>query len=225
MRPEIQKFQTVIPRSYVLPTLLFLPQGYERNSSQRWPLLLYLHGSGYRGDDPNLVLSSGLPNIVHLERDDFPFILVCPQCPADTWWSDHIPALDILLKDISDRYAVDPHQVSVTGSSMGGFGVWHLGVSYPERFAALVPLCGGGSWFYGFPERVRSLKTTPVWAFHGEDDVIVPPRESAVLVYELNQAGGQARLDILPRAGHDVWRQVYRRQDLWEWMLAQRQAD
>ena len=208
-----------------MQNLVFLPRDYRRDANRQWPLLLYLHGAAYRGEDPNLVLSSGLPSIVYQEKDDFPFILVCPQCPANTWWSDHLPALDVLLKDIGDRYAVDPLQVQVTGSSMGGYGVWHLGVSFPNRFAALVPLCGGGSWFYGFPERVRLLKNVPVWAFHGEDDVIIPPRESAVLVDELNQAGGQARLEVLQRTGHDAWRQVYRRADLFEWMLSQRREE
>ncbi len=221
MKPELFTFQTVIPHTYTLPYWIFVPQAYRRGGLASWPLLLYLHGASDRGNDPNLLLASGLPSIVS-QAQDFPFILLCPQCPEDTWWADHIPGLDILIKEVSDRFAVDLDRVLVTGSSMGGYGVWQLGVNFPDRFAALVPLCGGGTWFYGFPRRVRILRRTPVWAFHGEKDPIIPPRESAVLVEELNDAGGYARLTVVPDGGHDIWRTVYRMPELLDWLLAQR---
>ena len=217
MKPEAQNFQTILPRTYTLPYWLFLPKNYG-DETRTWPLLLYLHGASSRGDDIQSVLASGLPAIAS-SRDDFPFVLVCPQCPADTWWSDQIAGLDILLKDIADRYRIDQKRVLLTGSSMGGFGVWHMGAVFPDRFAGLVPLCGGGAWFYGFPERARSIANTPVWAFHGSEDPIIPVRESAALVKQVQDAGGNAQLEIIEGGGHDIWRQVYQRSDVFQWML------
>ena len=223
MLTQSHEFQTVIPRAYGFSYWLFLPETYGQQPDQSWPLILYLHGVSSRGKDPARVVNSGLP-LIAAEKSAYPFILLCPQCPPDTWWSDHIPALDVLLKDVCDRYAVDSQRILVTGTSMGGYGVWHLGVTYPGRFAGLVPLCGGGPWFYGFPERVQELVATPVWAFHGEEDAIVPVRESTILVDTLNAAGGQARLTILPAAGHEIWSEVYRKPELIAWMLEQRLA-
>jgi len=221
MKPQAYKFQTVIPQPFSFSYWVFLPKEHGRERNVSWPLLLYLHGASDRGDDPGVVLTSGLPSIV-ARAVDFPFILLCPQCPTDTWWSDHLSGLDILIKDACDRFAVDPERILVSGSSMGGYGVWHLGVTFPDRFAGLVPLCGGGTWFYGFPHRVRVLKSTPVWVFHGEKDPIIPPRESVGLVNELKEVGGDVHLTIVPNAGHDIWRVVYRMPDLTEWMLARR---
>lgn len=219
MKPEEQNFQTIIPTSYSLPYWQFLPNGIQPEAG--WPLLVYLHGSGLCGNDLQLTLSSELPAIVAV-RDDFPFLLVCPQCPAETWWSDQLAGLDILLKEVCDRYPVDLTRILLTGSSMGGFGVWHLAATYPRRFAGILPICGGGAWFYGFPERARQLKDTPVWAFHGQDDPIIPVRESAVLVEQVQKAGGQAVLEVIPGGGHDIWRQVYQRKDVWDWLEARR---
>jgi predicted peptidase len=221
LKPTAQSFQTIVPTPYFLPYWLFTPKG--EKPADGWPLLLYLHGSGLCGNDLQLTINSELPALAGL-RDDFPFLLVCPQCPQDTWWSDQLAGLDILLKQLCDQYPVDQRRVLVTGSSMGGYGVWHLASMFPRRFAGVMPLCGGGAWFYGFPERARLLKETPVWAFHGDHDAIIPVREAAVLVEQVQRAGGQARLEVIP-GGHDIWRQVYQREDVWAWLSAQRRAE
>lgn len=145
-----------------------------------------------------------------------------PLCPTETWWSDHLPAIDVLLNEVSDRYTVDKKRIAVTGVSMGAYGVWHLGAAYPERFSALVPISGGGAWFYGFPERVRSIQNTPVWVFHGDADPIVPLREAVSLVDEMKAAGSRPKLTVIPGGGHDVWKQVYRMPDLIGWLLEQK---
>ncbi len=221
MKQQNLSFQTVIPHSYHLKYLLHLPDGYNQEAGRHWPVILFLHGAGERGQNLELVLKHGIPRIVE-EMQDFPFITIAPQCPMDTWWSDHFPVLDVLLKEVVDRYDVDQNRIYVTGISMGGYGTWHLAATYPERFAAIAPICGGGPWFYGFPEKVRDLVKTPVWAFHGALDEIVPLRESQILVDELRAVGGDVRMTIYPDAGHDSWTQTYRNPELYNWFLSNR---
>jgi predicted peptidase len=213
-------FHTVIPRSSTFQYLISIPLNYEKGNQDTWPVLLYLHGAGERGNDINTLLGNGLPAFIEAEND-FPFITISPLCPVDTWWSDHLAVLDILLKEVCDRYRADIHRIAATGVSMGGYGVWHAGVIFPERFSCLVPIGGGGAWFYGFPRVVRKLINTPVWAFHGENDPIIPLRESSVLVRELTSAGGHAQLTVLPGGGHEIWQDVYTNPEVVNWMLAQ----
>jgi predicted peptidase len=107
----------------------------------------------------------------------------------------------------------------LTGISMGGYGTWHLGSLWPERFAALVPICGGGLHFHGFPQRVARLKHTPVWAFHGAQDTVVLPQLSQELVEALTASGGQVEYTLYPHAGHDSWTETYSNPDLYAWLL------
>lgn len=221
MKHQLVSFQTVIPQSFQLPYQLYFPTGYGIDARQTWPLILSLHGASTRGDDPAAILKGDLPSVLE-EGVEYPFIVVSPLCPKETWWSDHLAAIDVLLKDVCDRYTVDLNRISVTGVSMGAYGVWHLGAAYPDRFSALVPISGGAAWFYGFPQRVRTMLHLPVWAFHGESDPIIPLREGAALVDEMKAGGGNPKLTIIPEGGHDIWKQVYRRSDLISWLLEQK---
>ena len=114
---------------------------------------------------------------------------------------------------------IDPTRIYLTGLSMGGYGTWHMAVTYPQKFAAVVPICGGGGWMYGFPKRVCALKDVPVWAFHGALDPVVPLQASQDLVNALNECGGEARLTIYPEALHDSWTQTYDNPELYQWLL------
>ena len=192
--------------------LLFLPEGYGKEQ-KRWPLMLFLHGAGERGDDLNKVKVHGPPKIVQ-KRKDFPFIVVSPQCPEDDWWTKKTEVLINLLDDIVARYDVDPDRIYLTGLSMGGYGSWALASDYPDRFAAVVPICGGGN-------RIMSimLKDMPIWAFHGAKDSVVPVEESKDLVEAINARGGNAKLTIYPEANHDSWTETYNNQELYDWLL------
>ena len=224
MNNQFIYFQTVIPQSYQLSYQIYLPANYGIDPTVHWPLILCLHGAAARGVDPEEIRRADLPATIEAGVE-YPFIIVAPLCPAETWWSDHLPALDILLKEVTDRYLVDVDRIAVTGVSMGAFGVWHLGVAYPQRFSALVPVSGGAAWFYGFPERARSLAGVGVWIFHGELDPIIPLREAQVLSDELKAAGQSSRLTIIPEGGHDIWKQVYRMPELIEWLLEQKRPN
>jgi predicted peptidase len=125
-----------------------------------------------------------------------------------------------LLDDLLGRYAVDRDRIYLTGLSMGGYGTWYLGTEHANRFAAIAPICGGGYWFHGFPERVCRLRDTPVWAFHGAQDDVVPLGESETLVDTLRQCGGTVELTVYPDAGHDSWTATYANPALYQWFLA-----
>lgn len=203
-----------------LDYLLFLPKGYSATSGKRWPLMLFLHGAGERGNDVAKVTVHGPPKIV--ERDpNFPFILVSPQCPEGQTWNREV--LLGLLDKIESSYAVDTNRVYLTGLSMGGYGTWDLGLSNPERFAAIVPICGGGqplTVMLAGRTKADALKTLGVWAFHGAKDPVVPLEESQRMVGALERAGVKdVRLTVYPDAQHDSWTETYNNPKLYDWLL------
>ncbi|MBC8236475.1 prolyl oligopeptidase family serine peptidase [bacterium] len=193
------KFEAQITKTVRLNYLLFLPKGYGEDAKQKWPLILFLHGMGERGDDIELVKILGIPKIVE-QKENFPFIAVSPQCPKFSWWTAEAEALNALLDEIVAKYAVDEDRIYLTGASMGGYGTWHLAMMYPERFAAIAPICGGGD-----PERASVLKNVPAWVFHGGKDTVVSPEESEKMVDALKTLGGDVRFTLYPEAGHDSW--------------------
>ncbi|HXU75579.1 MAG TPA: prolyl oligopeptidase family serine peptidase [Methylomirabilota bacterium] len=205
--------------------LLFLPQNYRGGTAKRWPLILFLHGAGERGTDVWKVATHGPPKNV-AEHPDFPFIVVSPQCPEGRHWSNDL--LLALLDEISRKYAVDPERVYLTGLSMGGFGTWSLGVSHPERFAAIVPICGGGEWIsvvLSSRDRIEQLKTLGVWAFHGAKDPVVPLEESQRMVDALKKVGvTEVKLTVYPEAGHNSWTETYNNPELYKWLLEHRRV-
>lgn len=192
----------------------FFPSSDQGKSEQGYPLLLFLHGAGERGDDPKKVTVHGPPKIVGTDAAaDWPFITVSPQCPAGKYWSPAI--LFLLLDEIEKEYPVDKDRVYVTGLSMGGFGTWMLLNEAPKRFAAAAPICGGGN-----TDWAPTLKDIPIWVFHGGADAVVKPQLSTDLVEAIKIAGGEKiKLTIYPEVGHNSWDNAYSDQDLWKWFL------
>ena len=194
--------------------LLYLPKDYAETNKQ-WPLILFLHGSGERGNDPTLINTCGLTK--HLVKGmELPFIIVAPQCPKDRRWIDQTDVLINLLDDIIERYPVDQSRVYLTGLSMGGQGTWKLATDYPHRFAAIVPICGRGDTVLA---RHRLTKM-PVWVFHGAKDKLVPISKSEEMVEALRQAGNKnVKFTAYPNANHDSWNRTYTNRQLYEWFL------
>ena len=199
------------PHRRELPYLLFLPAAYAVHA-QCWPLLLFLHGAGERGQDLQRVKRHGVANIVE-EQPEFPFVVVAPQCPPREAWAPE-PLL-ALLDAIAQHYDVDPERCYVTGLSMGGFGTWAVALAAPHCFAAIAPICGGGD-----PARVGAIRHLPVWAFHGARDPIVSLQRSVEMVEALRQCGGNVRCTVYPEAGHDAWTATYATPELYTWFLA-----
>jgi len=196
--------------------LIQIPEAYNM-SSKTWPLILFLHGAGERGDNLELVKKHGPPKLAENGQFNYPFIVVSPQCPKnDKWTSEHqIMKLDILLDHIISRYRIDTDRIYLTGLSMGGFGTWSLGAKYPERFAALAPICGGGD-----PAWAEQLKNIPIWVFHGAKDSVVPVKRSKEMVEAIRKAGGNIKLTVYPDANHDAWTQTYNDPELYYWFLS-----
>ncbi len=192
-----------------------LAQPHQQPQQNRWPLILFLHGAAERGEDPAMVKRHG--PVKALEQGvDLPFIIAAPQCPPNKWWSNHI--LIEFLDYLVATSPVDPERVYLTGLSMGGFGTWNLATEFPERFAAIAPVCGGGYWFLA--DRLRDV---PVWAFHGAKDDVIPLEESERMVRSIQAAGGDARLTVYPEADHDAWTETYANPELYDWFLRHRQ--
>lgn len=194
--------------------LLHLPEG--RRDDKRWPLLLFLHGAGERGDDPERLTAHGPPRLL-AEGQELPFIVVSPQCPRGRYWL--VPVLTGLLDEICSRYPVDEDRIYVTGISMGAYGTWHLAAAQPERLAAIIPICGGGD-----PSTACAMKDLAIWAFHGARDPVVPLEESEVMVQAVRNCDGTVRFTIYPEAGHDCWTETYAKPDWHQWLLKHRRG-
>jgi predicted peptidase len=168
-----------------------------------------------------------LPQVISY-TPDFPFVVVMPQLTADSeedYWTREkvVDSLFTLLDEVQANYAVDPHRIYLTGVSLGGNGVWAIGLMHPERFAALVPVMG----FYGntgsvwVPDNICDLKKVPVWAFHGAKDHIVPLFAEEDLVNALKACGGNVQFTVYPDGDHDISGQVYNDPALYTWLLSQ----
>lgn len=220
-KPSAQPGQTpqLLEKTIVirLQYLLYLPEDYTKDSQKKWPLILFLHGAGERGSDLNKVKIHGPPKIVQGKRD-FPFIVVSPQCPEGSWWESS--SLKVLLDEIEAKYRVDPDRVYLTGLSMGGFGTWELATRYPDRFAAIAPICGGGK-----PLLAGALKGVSVWVFHGDADPVVPVQNSDDMVEALKQVGADVKYTRYPGVQHDSWTATYNNPELYKWFLSHRRGE
>ena len=207
----------------------------ETEAGGRYPLVFFLHGAGERGSDNQTQLKY-LPTWLAKSplRQQYPCFVVAPQCqPDQRWspfaWSDKTssplttnPTVDLAaavaaLNEVCASEAVDPQRIYLTGLSMGGYGAWELAARYPERFAAVVPICGGGDEL-----QAAKLVTVPIWCFHGADDSVVPVERSRSMIEAIRAAGGKPRYSELPGVGHDAWTPAYQHSELLAWLFAQR---
>lgn len=238
---RVASFEKTISKTVGYQYLLSLPTGYDAQAGKTWPVILFLHGSGERGTDPWKVAKHGPPKLL---QPDAPapadesaearaqrqaaaraladnFIVVSPQCPLNVWWDDD--AVGALLDEIAARHKVDATRVYLTGLSMGGYGTWSYAMKNPGRFAAIVPICGGGE--PGTVRRMARLKKAelarlPVWVFHGAKDPTVPLDESQQMVDALKKAGvAEVRFTVYPEAKHDSWTETYQNPELYSWLL------
>jgi predicted peptidase len=211
--------------------VVFVPHDYQ--GDRTYPLILFLHGAGEWGTDGQKQVTVGLGPAVRKREKSFPFLVVFPQSQKKTWPidvtnRDQIP--DILgtwseqqaegkralamLAEVEKEYRVDPARVYLTGISMGGFGTWSLAASQPERWAAIVPICGGGD-----PQAAARIKDLPCWCFHGDADTAVPVRRSRDMMKALWDAGGHPNYTEYAGVGHNSWDQAYATADLYDWLL------
>ncbi|MBI1248787.1 prolyl oligopeptidase family serine peptidase [bacterium] len=199
-----------LPGGKEIDFLLYLPEDYEKK--EHWPLVLFLHGAGERGDDLTLVKKHGPPKLIQNGKD-FPFIMVAPQCPKGTWWiTEDVVAL---MKHIEEIHNVDRNRVYVTGLSMGGRGTWQVAGAMADELAAIAPICGPSD-----PTVVEKIATIPTWVFHGGKDPVVKVSHAEEMVKLLKEKGGNPKLTIYPEAGHDSWTETYENEEFFEWLLS-----
>jgi predicted peptidase len=190
---------------------LYLPKDYE--AQETVPLMIFMHGAGERGDDLAKVKAWGPPRLIDAGQE-FPAIVVSPQCPKNKWWNPE--QLKALLDAIELEYKVDANKIYATGLSMGGFGTWSLLASYPEYFAAGIPICGGGQ-----PERAKDFFEVPVWAFHGDADSVVPVKKTNEMIEALREAGGKPKVTIYAGVDHNSWKATYENKEVFDWLFEQ----
>src|ERR1044071_2145079 len=200
-----------------IPYLLYLPKEYGV-AERKWPLMLFLHGAGERSGPLSVVKKWGPPRRVD-HGDDLPFMIASPQCPEKESWAQpsEQQLLIGLLDHLAKNFKVDKDRIYLTGLSMGGYGSWRLAADHPERFAAVVPICGGGK-----VEDAEKLKHLPIWVFHGTEDKAVPVQRSIEMVEAIKKAGGtQIRFTALENIGHNSWEAAYATPELYEWLAKQ----
>jgi predicted peptidase len=212
---EAKIFEKEITVTARLKYLLAFPEGYEVGAD-RWPLLVFLHGAGESGDDLEKVKAHGPPKLIAAGDRAFPCIVVSPQSPGRGWNPDVLAAL---VDEICREYRVDEDRIWLTGLSMGGFGTWALAAAKPDRFAAIVPICGGGN-----PADANKLNGIPIWVFHGAEDKTVKLENSTKMVDALKAVGSDVKFTIYPGVGHDSWTETYANPELYDWLFAQKRA-
>lgn len=206
-----------------LPFRYFVPPGY--NSAQAYPVILFLHGSGERGDDNEAQLGNNANGAMALLGDDElalqPVFMIAPQCPDDGWWSGATlgSAID-LIDQVAADYHIDPDRIYVTGVSMGGMGAWSAVAAQPGRFAAAVPMSGGGD-----SAAAASVAAVPFWFFHAADDPTVDVNGSDQLVTALRDAGDNVIYTRYDTGGHAIWPVAYAHPLLFAWLIAQQRGD
>jgi len=194
---------------------VFTPENYDD-----LPLLVYLHGAGERGGDYSHVFRHGIPE--HIAAGEiYPAIVLVPQCPCEFVWDNVAAQVKAIIDRTAAEFAVSPDRICITGSSMGGYGTWMMGLTYPNYFSAIAPIAGGGmAW------RASNLRTTPVFAIHGGADDCVLPDCSRMMCDALRRAGGNVRLEILPGKGHnDGIDAAYDHPELIPWLFSSRRTD
>jgi predicted peptidase len=211
---------------------VFVPDNW--TDKQKWPVILFLHGAGERGDDGLIQTEVGIGTAIRRYRSRVPAIVVMPQCRKDVWWASDAMG-DVAMAALAQaqkEFHGDPQRVYLTGLSMGGYGTWYLAGKYPGKFAAIAPICGG----ILMPDVARKQspdatkpyeeaaakvgKNTPTWIFHGGDDPVVPPSESQRMAAAMKTLGGEVRYTEYPGVGHNSWEKAYAEQELFTWMLS-----
>jgi len=218
-------------RGETMPYLLFVPEGYDKTKS--YPLVLWLHGGGTRGNNLKLLLGHGDQHgIGFLARADnqakYPSFIIAPQCPINRLWgnseSDQPTAEMRMALEILDQvqtdYSVDSRRLYVMGMSLGGYGTWDAIIRRPTTFAAALPICGGGD-----PSKAALIAKTPIWAFHGDEDELVNVSKSRSMIAALKKAGGQPRYSEYKGVGHNSWERAFKEPDFSSWLFAQRRSE
>jgi predicted peptidase len=204
--------------------VLFVPHNYKKDTPT--PTILFLHGAGETKPKegaktkgtPKMPVEVGIGPAIKKREKTFPFLTIIPQAPTFGWGAGSAGAKMALgiLEQVEKEYSVDPKRVYLTGLSMGGMGTWSLAVTMPDKWAAIVPICGRGD-----PKQAEKIKDLPTWAFHGDADPAVNVSGSRDMIAAIKKAGGDPKYTEYPGVGHNSWDKAYDTNELYEWLLKQ----
>jgi predicted peptidase len=198
--------------------VVFVPDNYDK--SKTYPVILFLHGSGETKGDRSgkMPVEVGLGPYVNKAKETFPAFVVIPQSEKRTWKadSDDGKRAIAILDSVCKEYSIDMTRQYLTGLSMGGYGTWSIAAAYPDRWACMVPVCGGGS-----EADAEKIKHIPCWCWHGDQDTAVKVERSRTMIEALKKAGAEPRYTELEHVGHNCWDAAYATPELLQWMLKQ----
>ncbi|MEN8121683.1 MAG: prolyl oligopeptidase family serine peptidase [Bacteroidota bacterium] len=200
---------------------------------EKYPLILFLHGSGERGDDNKIQVMHISELFLNQEnRKEYPAFVIAPQCPKNKRWvevkwdldkhtmtqnpSESMQLTMDLIDSLIQKYPIDPQRIYITGLSMGGFGTWDAIARYPDKFAAAVPICGGGD-----ENTAKSIADIQIWAFHGADDKVVKVERSRNMIEAIRKEGGSPKYTEYKGVGHGSWIPAYKEKGLLKWLFIQ----
>lgn len=195
-----------------LKYLISYPKGFQED--KKYPLILFLHGAGTRGDSTELLQKNVSVLNLRKRQDARGYILLAPLCPNGDWFAWMTPLLH-LVGEIRELPYIDETRLHVTGASMGGYGTWEFSSLRPDWVASAMPICGGG--IAGF---AKNLVDVPIRAFHGLRDKTVDPIESVQMAKAVNTAGGHAEVILFPQLTHNCWEAVYSDEGNYDWLLS-----
>lgn len=199
--------------------LLYTPKDYA-GSDKTYPLVVWLHGGDQGGSDVEKLRASGLPKMIE-EGRDFPFLVFSPQNPSEELLYP-IERVAATLQSVVADHRVDRSRIYLIGYSRGGFGAWSMAEQFPETFAAVVPIAGGGIRHY----LNRTNEKTAFWAFHGANDEVIPLSDTVVLVQRLQELKRNVRLTVFEETNHQaVEAKVLKDEAMWTWLLEQKLAE
>jgi predicted peptidase len=204
------------------PYVVFVPHDYDGKTE--YPVILFLHGAGETKSDKNkgkgkMPVEVGIGPAIKEQEKTFPFITVIPRAENFGWQANGANAKRALamLDEVMKEYKTDPKRVYLTGLSMGGMGTWSIAMAHPERWAAIVPICGRGD-----VKSAEKIKDIPCWCFHGDADNAVPVAGSRDMIEAIKKAGGNPKYTEYPKVGHNSWDMAYGTKELWTWLLEQK---
>ncbi len=197
--------------------VVFVPHDYD--GKKEYPVILFLHGAGETKGGTKMPAQVGIGPAIKKQEKTFPFIVVIPQAETRGWGADTANAKRALamLDETMKAYKTDEKRVYLTGLSMGGMGTWSNAIAHPDRWAAIVPICGRGD-----SSKVAAIKDVPCWCFHGDADTAVPVSGSRDMIEALKKAGGNPKYTEYPKVGHNSWDRAYGTKELWTWLLEQK---
>lgn len=181
------------------------------------PLMIQLHGAGERGDgsDLSLVDVHGFSKVI--KDGEYECLFIMPQCPRDSFWAARVESIDKFIEQIKSEYDIDEDKIYLTGLSMGGYGTWFTAMAYPDKFAAIAPICGGGmAW------NAKTL-TMPVRVFHGVEDNAVSVTQSDEMVAAIRKREGDVTYTRMEGVGHNVWEYAYN-DELYNWFMSKKRV-